>query len=125
MKQKKLSEDVKASESNSVEKPNPPKKVDKNAERKAKLKKEGFYDCVRFKLVKGRNNNIERFGDQVNVIKAMHETNIDTYNEQQLNTLLFIKKEGVEYELVDMFAKGRVLASGEPNPYKVFVEKRK
>lgn len=90
-----------------------------------KLADGGFHNCTRVKLVKGSDNNIAKFGDEVNKIKAMHESNIDEYNTQQLNSLLFIKKDGVEYELDSLYARGRVNAKGEPHPYKIFVEVKK
>jgi len=94
------------------------------APKKSKLNK-GFHHCTRVKLVKGQDNNIESFGEDVNRIKNMHESNIDEYNTQQLNTLLFIKKDGVKYKLESVYAKGRINSKGEPHPYKVFMEIKK
>lgn len=84
-----------------------------------KLAAEGFHNATRVKLVKGSNGNITKFGDTVNSIKAMHETNIDEYNSQQVNSGMFIKKDGVKYELADVKVPGRNVA------LKMFMEVKK
>lgn len=85
---------------------------------KAQLKKEGFHDCTRVRLVRGDNNNIAKFGEKVNDIQAMHQSNIDEYNAQQVNTGMFIKKDGAKYKLVDVKVPGRKV------PLKMFMEEK-
>ena len=101
---------------------------DENKEPKAKkgiskkLADEGYHNCTLVELEKGQDQNIARFGKEVRKIKAMHESNIDAYNTQQINSLRFIRKDNVKYELDSIHAKGRVDGKGAPKPYTYFVE---
>ena len=90
-----------------------PKKTNKISK---KLADEGFHNCTRVHVVKDSKNNITKLGDTVNKIKAMHESNIDEYNGQQVNSGMFIKKDGAKYELVDVTVQGRKA------PLKMFME---
>lgn len=85
----------------------------------AKLKAEGFHNCTRVKLIKNTQGVISEIGGVVNKIKAMHESNIDEYNSQQVNSLMLIKKDGAKYELVDVNVPGR------KNALKMFMEVKK
>ena len=90
-----------------------------------KLAEGGYHRCKLVELDKEKNGNIAKFGKVVKRIKCMHESNIDEYNTQQINSGRFIKKDDVKYTLESMFAKGRVNADGSPKPYKYFLEVKK
>ena len=87
-----------------------------------KLAEGGYHRCKLVELDKEKNGNIAKFGKVVKRIKCMHESNIDEYNTQQINSGRFIKKDDVKYTLESMFAKGRVNPDGSPKPYKYFLE---
>jgi hypothetical protein len=90
---------------------------EKLEQRKKVLKDGGFHNCAMYRLEK-KNNQIVKFGQKVKDIKAMHESNIDEYNTQQVNTGLFIKKDGYKYELTDCKV-------GNSKVLKMFVEVNK
>jgi hypothetical protein len=92
-------------------------KKEKIEQRKKVLKDGGFHNCAMYRLEK-KNNQIVKFGQKVKDIKAMHESNIDEYNTQQVNTGLFIKKDGYKYELTDCKV-------GNSKVLKMFVEVNK
>ena len=104
---------------------NPEKKAPKTNKISQKLAEGGYHNCTLVELETGQDGNISKFGKTVRKIKAMHESNIDEYNTQQLNTMRFIKKDDVKYELDELFAKGRVDGKGKPKPYKYFLEVKK
>ena len=86
----------------------PPKKP------KAKKLSPGYFDCTMYHLKK-QGNKIVGLGEAKKHPKNLHESNIDEYNTQQINTGLVIMKDGVDYELADVKVNKSVL--------KMYVEK--
>lgn len=109
----------KAAEKKAAEKTEPTKAEVEAKAKAVRLKAEGFFDCTRVKIEKNAQGVISKFGAKVNDIKAMHESNIDVYNSQQVNSGMFIKKKGVKYELVEVNVPGRKRA------LKMFMEAKK
>lgn len=79
----------------------------KAAKKAARLKAEGFHNCTKLKLDVNGNGQIIGIAKKGQKIKAMHESNIDVFNSQQVNSHLFIKKDGVGIELTEVKIKGR------------------
>lgn len=90
----------------------------KAADKVKRLKAEGFHNCTKLKLDVNGNGQIVGIAKKGQKIKAMHESNIDVFNEQQVNNHLFIKKDGVGVELVEVKITGRKI------PLKKYMDKK-
>lgn len=95
----------------------PTKEELKASENSKRLRAEGFHNCTKLKL-EVKSGQIVGIAKKGQKIKAMHESNIDVFNEQQVNTHLFLKKDGVSVELVDVNITGR------KKPLKMYMDKK-
>ena len=92
---------------------------------------QGFHDCEKVELIIDSSKMIQGFGKiKRSNIKALHQSNIDALNEQQLNSKQLIRKKETTYCLIKRYAKGREYPSGhnlegQPMPYYFYVEKDK
>lgn len=90
------------------------------------LKSEGFHDCEKVLLERDSNGVLTGIGKVIRSPKAVHQSNIDTFNSQQHNSGVLLRKKGTDYELVDVIV-GKTAQGGKivNLTRKMFVEKEK
>ena len=81
---------------------------------------EGFFGCEKVTVNRDGQGNVTGFGDVIRKVNQVHETNIDAFNSQQHNSGIFLRKKGVDYELVDV----RV-GNSDKSIRKLYIEKPK
>lgn len=106
------------------------KEAAKIKKRLENLVNEGFFNCIKVKLDHDVSKSTVKVGQRIGgIVKAIHEENINEFNDQQINTGEMLLKIGYDYEVFEKYASGRVYPrntqkEGQPMPYALLVEKK-